>query len=81
MTENNFTKFMDFHKLGITNIHILGKIISHGFGMEDGKWICDCFMEPYLEVAEDIIKRICRDHFKLKCWDPPEYRGKLILIW
>lgn len=78
LTKNNFTNFMDFHKLGITNIPILGKIISHGFGMEDGKWICDCFMEPYLEVAEDIITRIFRDHFKLKCWDPPEYRGKLI---
>ena len=78
LTDNNFTKFMDFHKLDITNIHILGKIISHGFGMEDAKWICDCFMEPYLELAEDIINRIWRDYFKLKCWDPPEYRGRLI---
>lgn len=78
LTENNFTKFIDFHKLGITDIHILGKIIYHGFGMEDTKWNCDCFMEPYLELAEDIIKRIWRDFFKLTCWDPPEYRGRLI---
>ncbi|XP_052089271.1 toll-like receptor 8 [Mytilus californianus] len=75
---NSFTTFIDFEKLGITDIAILGKVISYGFVMPDVKWTCDCRMEPYLELAEDVIKRIWRDYFNISCWNPPEYRGKTI---
>lgn len=75
---NSFTTFIDFEKLGITDIAILGKVLSYGFVMPDVKWTCDCHMEPYLELAEDVIKRIWRDYFNISCWLPLEYRGKTI---
>jgi hypothetical protein len=65
---------MNIRDIQLVKIHELSKIIIS----QDAKWICDCLMEPYLELAEDIVNRIWRDYFKLKCWDPPEYRGRLI---
>ncbi|CAC5409886.1 unnamed protein product [Mytilus coruscus] len=59
---NRFSKFIDFEKLGISEISILGKVFEYGFIMSDAKWDCDCHIEPFLELAEDVIKKIWRDY-------------------
>lgn len=46
--------------------------------MSDTKWNCDCHMEPYLELAEDVISIFWRDYFNISCWNPLEQRGKTI---
>ncbi|XP_063404472.1 protein toll-like [Mytilus trossulus] len=75
LTGNLFTKFIDFEELGIKDIKVLGKLMSFGFVLSDAKFDCDCHMEPYLELAEPILKTIWRDYFNMSCWNPLEYRG------
>lgn len=78
MNHNKLTKFIDFEKLGIKYIQTLGGLFEYGFVMTDTKWICDCRMEPFLELAEDTLKRFCRDYFNISCWTPLEHRGNTI---
>lgn len=78
LTGNSFSKFIDFEKLGISEISILGKVFDYSFIMPDTKWDCDCHIEPFLELAEKVIKNVWKDYFNMSCWNPPEYRGKII---
>lgn len=75
LTGNLFSKFIDFQELGLKDIRTLGKLMSFGFLLSNAKFDCDCHMEPCLELAELVIKKIWRDYFNMSCWNPLEYRG------
>lgn len=76
--DNSFTTFPDFTKLGISDLKLLGKVLGFGFDFRGCKFTCDCKMEPFLELSKDIIKKIWRDYFDIKCFNPPELANQSI---
>lgn len=76
--DNSFTTFPDFTKLGISDLTLLGKVFGFGFDFRGCKFTCDCKMEPFLELSKDVIKKIWRDYFDIKCFNPPELANQSI---
>ncbi|KAL3873389.1 hypothetical protein ACJMK2_036517 [Sinanodonta woodiana] len=78
MSNNPFEKWPDFRKLGVQNLTMLGTLLEFGFDFRGCNISCDCDMEPFLELAEEVIKKIWRDYFEVECSRPPNLEGKLI---
>ena len=75
---NAITEFPDFTKLGVADLTQLGKIFGFGFDFRGCKFTCDCVMVPFLELSRDVIKKIWRDYFDIKCFNPPELANQSI---
>ncbi|KAK3609204.1 hypothetical protein CHS0354_003184 [Potamilus streckersoni] len=79
MNDNPFQRWPDFRKLGVQNLAMLGKLFDFGFDFRGANFSCDCEMEPFLEIAEEVIRRTWVDFFHVKCASPPNLQGELII--
>jgi hypothetical protein len=75
---NAFKHFPDFTKLGISDLTQLGKVFNFGFDFGGCKFTCDCIMVPFLELSREVVKKIWRDYFDIKCFQPPELANQSI---
>lgn len=71
--DNFFIIFFDFIKLGIFDLILLGKVFGFGFDFRGCKFMCDCKMEFFFELLKDVIKKIWRDYFDIKCFNLLEF--------
>ncbi|XP_062588067.1 protein toll-like [Saccostrea cucullata] len=78
LQRNLFTKFPDFTKLGISDLTQLGKVFSFGFDIRGCKLTCDGTMVPFLELSKEVIAKVWRDYFDVKCFQPPELANQSI---
>ncbi|KAK3086799.1 hypothetical protein FSP39_023622 [Pinctada imbricata] len=76
---NQFTKFMDFEYLGFKDLTLLGKLMGFTFDIRDAKFPCDCKLQPFLALSEDVLAHVYRDFFKLRCASPEHMKGDLIV--
>lgn len=76
---NNFDEFFDFKELGLDDILVFGKILNFGFSLADSNMTCNCIMQPYLKLAEQVIKRIWRNYFNITCAGPSDLKGQSIV--
>ncbi|KAL3866579.1 hypothetical protein ACJMK2_043867 [Sinanodonta woodiana] len=76
---NPFLTWPEFDKLGVANLVDLGALFDFGFNFEGANFTCDCKMEPFLSLAENVIKRIWRNVYDVKCANPPNLKGMSIL--
>ena len=79
LSDNLFKEFFDFVKLGFQDIKLLGKFLGFAFDIRNAKWNCDCRMQPFLELSEDVIKKIYREIFDVRCFSPDNMKGHLII--
>ncbi|XP_067667618.1 protein toll-like [Haliotis asinina] len=80
LQHNNFTTFPDWEQLKLGNISTLGLLSDWGFDIRDNPWNCDCFLYSFVRLAQKHYKAIDRrDYFTVKCENPPEYRGDVII--
>ncbi|KAK3593814.1 hypothetical protein CHS0354_014359 [Potamilus streckersoni] len=77
--DNPFQTFPDFTKLGVKNLNMLGTMLNFGFDFRGSNFSCDCHMEPFLEIAEEVINRTWLNYFEVKCENPPNLKGQLII--
>ncbi|KAK3085473.1 hypothetical protein FSP39_003968 [Pinctada imbricata] len=75
---NPFTRFPEFHKIGIPDLAVLGKLAEFGFDFTGTKWVCDSRMVPYLQLLEDLIRMVWRDYDDVKCHHPERLKGESI---
>ena len=77
--DNNIETFPDFKTLlNLDNIAQMGKLISSGFDYRDIPLMCDCHLEPFMSLTEDVIATLWHDYFKVKCAGPPDLKGKIV---
>ncbi|KAL3866582.1 hypothetical protein ACJMK2_043869 [Sinanodonta woodiana] len=79
ISDNPFLAWPDFTKLGVKDLHMLGTMFHFGFDVRGSNFSCDCYMAPFLEIAEEVIQRFWRDYMKVECANPPNLKGKLII--
>ncbi|KAK3609205.1 hypothetical protein CHS0354_003185 [Potamilus streckersoni] len=79
MSDNPFQRWPDFRKLGVQNLAMLGTLFDFGFDFRGANFSCDCEMEPFLELAKEVIKKIWLDYFDVRCARPPNLKGELII--
>ncbi|XP_046354687.2 protein slit-like [Haliotis rufescens] len=77
---NNLTIFPDWEQLNVGNISSLGLLSNWGFDIRDNHWICDCMLYSFVMLAQKHYKAIDgRDYFNVRCENPPEYRGEIVI--
>lgn len=75
---NKFNKFIDFEKIGVFDIRKIGLLYGFSFDVRGSRLTCDATMVPFLELAEFVIRKIWRDFYDVRCWDPMSLRGHSI---
>ncbi|KAL3866578.1 hypothetical protein ACJMK2_043866 [Sinanodonta woodiana] len=77
--DNPFLTWPEFDKLGVEHLVDLGTLFDFGFNFVGANFTCDCKMEPFLSLAENIVNRIWRNVHDVKCTNPPNLKGMSVL--
>ncbi|KAH3848490.1 hypothetical protein DPMN_090857 [Dreissena polymorpha] len=73
---NNFRTFPDFQSLlGLSNLAELGQLVSFGFDFRGIQLDCDCYLEPFLSMVQELKAFLWRDYFNVACANPPSLQG------
>ncbi|KAH3881296.1 hypothetical protein DPMN_005221 [Dreissena polymorpha] len=79
LNQNNFETFPDFtFLLGLSSLAEFGQLSSFGFDFRDIKLNCDCHLEPFLSIGQnvkDALWRLWRDHLNITCANPPSLKN------
>ncbi|XP_062615235.1 protein toll-like [Saccostrea cucullata] len=75
-SHNYNLSFPNFEDLGIEDLTYLGKVGSFGFDFRNTNISCDCKIQPFLEKALEVIRKIWRDYFNLDCSRPSHLQGQ-----
>ncbi|XP_061166368.1 protein toll-like [Saccostrea echinata] len=78
LQRNMFTKFLNFTKLGVSDLTQLGKVFNFGFDLRGCKLTCDATLVPFLKLSKEIIEKMWRNYFDVKCFQPPELANQSI---
>ena len=79
LQDNVFETFPDLEEiLNLENIAEIGKIISFGFDLRGIELSCDCNLQPFRSLSDDVIKSIWRDFLNITCKSPEEYAGQAV---
>ncbi|KAH3881294.1 uncharacterized protein LOC127879809 [Dreissena polymorpha] len=74
--ENNFERFPDFTSLlGLSSLAEFGQLSSFGFDFRDIELDCDCYLEPFLSMGQNLKDVLWREYFNITCANPPSLRN------
>ncbi|KAK3593810.1 hypothetical protein CHS0354_014355 [Potamilus streckersoni] len=79
LKDNPFLTWPEFDKLGIPNLSELGALFDFNFNFQGANFVCDCKMEPFLSLAEDVVKKIWTNVHDVNCTNPPSLKDISIL--
>ena len=78
LQNNVFETFPDLEEiLNLENIAELGNVLSFGFDLQGIQLKCDCNLQPFRSLSDNVIKTLWRDYFRIVCKSPEEHAGKL----
>ncbi|XP_045166426.1 uncharacterized protein LOC123529905 [Mercenaria mercenaria] len=79
LQNNAIEKFPDLKTLlNLNDLNEMGKAWKFGFDFQGVPVICDCSLEPFMSLAEDIIESIWIGYFEVKCAAPENLKNQLI---
>ena len=77
LQNNVFQTFPDLQEiLNLDNIAELGKVLGFGFDLQGIQLNCDCNLQPFRSLSDDVIETLWRDYFNITCKGPEEHAGE-----
>ncbi|KAK3584021.1 hypothetical protein CHS0354_025098, partial [Potamilus streckersoni] len=74
LKDNPFLTWPEFDKLGFPNLSELGALFHFNLNFKGANFTCDCKMEPFLSLAEDVINKIWTNVHDVNCTNPPNLK-------